>query len=97
MSAVLNVARPLAPESRPQPAQRESEFAFAATDFERVRRLMFQRAGISLGAGKQAMVYSRLSRRLRGPGTSLSAAYLRWLEHASGLAAALSGANSSSA
>jgi chemotaxis protein methyltransferase CheR len=33
-----------------------------------VRELIYQRAGISLHAGKQAMVYSRLSRRLRETG-----------------------------
>ncbi len=43
----------------------DQEFALSAADFERVRKLIYQRAGISLHAGKQAMVYSRLSRRLR--------------------------------
>ncbi|MGJ8668577.1 MAG: CheR family methyltransferase [Oceanococcus sp.] len=33
--------------------------------FERVRTLIYQRAGISLGESKQAMVYGRLSKRLR--------------------------------
>ena len=46
----------------------EQEFSFGAADFERVRELIYQRAGISLHAGKQAMVYSRLSRRLRETG-----------------------------
>ena len=46
----------------------EQEFAFAVTDFERVRSLIHQRAGIDLQPGKQAMVYSRLSRRLRKTG-----------------------------
>jgi hypothetical protein len=44
---------------------RGAEFAFSAADFEHVRKLIYQRAGISLHAGKQAMVYSRLTRRLR--------------------------------
>ncbi len=47
-----------------------TEFAFGAADFERVRTLIHQRAGISLNPGKQAMVYSRLSRRLREPSRS---------------------------
>jgi len=56
------------------------EFAFAGADFERVRKLIYQRAGISLNPGKQAMVYSRLSRRLRDTGHRTFAAYLQWLE-----------------
>ncbi len=46
-------------------ADTRPEFAFSAGDFERARKLIHQHAGISLHAGKQAMVYSRLSRRLR--------------------------------
>jgi chemotaxis protein methyltransferase CheR len=46
-----------------RPAPRE--FAFTATDFERVRRLIYARAGIALGEHKPEMVYSRLARRLR--------------------------------
>ena len=49
-------------------------------DFERVRTLIYQRAGISLHAGKQAMVYSRLSRRLRETGQRSFADYLKALE-----------------
>jgi chemotaxis protein methyltransferase CheR len=41
------------------------EFDFTARDFERIARLIYERAGISLSATKQQMVYSRLSRRLR--------------------------------
>jgi chemotaxis protein methyltransferase CheR len=64
----------------------EQEFSFDAADFERVRQLIYQRAGISLHAGKQAMVYSRLSRRLRETGHRSFASYLQWLEHPSGAA-----------
>ena len=64
-----------------------SEFSFAAADFERVRRLIHRKAGISLHAGKQAMVYSRLSRRLRELGHTSFGAYLQWLEQAQGAAA----------
>ena len=63
---------------------REREFQFSSADFERVRKLIHARAGISLHAGKQAMVYSRLSRRLREVGMDSFADYLRWLEGASG-------------
>lgn len=62
------------------------EFSFDARDFERVRSLIYQRAGISLHAGKQAMVYSRLSRRLRDTPHRSFASYLQWLESASGAA-----------
>ena len=61
-------------------ARPEPEFAFSAADFERVRQLIYQRAGISLHAGKQAMVYSRLSRRLRETGQRSFGSYLQWLE-----------------
>jgi chemotaxis protein methyltransferase CheR len=62
----------------------DQEFSFGNADFERVRQLIYQRAGISLHAGKQAMVYSRLSRRLRETGQRSFASYLQWLEAASG-------------
>lgn len=63
---------------------REPEFSFGPNDFERVRKLIYQRAGISLHAGKQAMVYSRLSRRLRDLGHRSFGSYLQWLEAATG-------------
>jgi chemotaxis protein methyltransferase CheR len=59
----------------------QPEFSFSTADFDRVRRLIYQRAGISLHEGKQAMVYSRLSRRLRERGQTDFGAYLRWLEN----------------
>jgi chemotaxis protein methyltransferase CheR len=64
----------------------DTEFRFEAQDFERVRRLIHERAGISLHDGKQAMVYSRLSRRLRETGHPSFASYLRWLEAHTGAA-----------
>ena len=63
---------------------RDTEFSFSGSDFERVRKLIYQRAGISLHAGKQAMVYSRLSRRLRDVGYTSFADYLQRLEQAKG-------------
>jgi chemotaxis protein methyltransferase CheR len=73
--------------SRDTPDQaRDAEFDFGTADFERVRRLIYQRAGISLHAGKQAMVYSRLSRRLRELGHRSFGSYLQWLEAATGAA-----------
>jgi len=61
-------------------ASADQEFALSAADFERIRQLIYQRAGISLHSGKQAMVYSRLSRRLRETGQRSFAEYLQWLE-----------------
>jgi chemotaxis protein methyltransferase CheR len=61
-------------------AATDQEFSFSPADFERVRTLIYQRAGISLHAGKQAMVYSRLSRRLRETGHRSFSSYLQWLE-----------------
>ena len=58
----------------------EQEFGFSTADFERVRELIYKHAGISLHAGKQAMVYSRLSRRLRETGIRSFGQYLQSLE-----------------
>lgn len=66
------------------PINQDAEFNFSGADFERVRQLIYQRAGISLHAGKQAMVYSRLSRRLRDTGHRSFSDYLQWLERATG-------------
>ena len=62
----------------------DQEFTLSLGDFTRIRQLIYQRAGISLHEGKQAMVYSRLSRRLRETRHSSFAAYLQWLEQARG-------------
>jgi chemotaxis protein methyltransferase CheR len=56
------------------------EFDFNAKDFERVRGLIYKRAGISLADSKQEMVYSRLARRLRATGIDSFAKYLDDLE-----------------
>jgi len=56
------------------------EFNFSTADFERVRKLIYQHAGISLSPVKQDMVYSRLARRLRATGKHTFAEYLDALE-----------------
>jgi chemotaxis protein methyltransferase CheR len=56
------------------------EFVFTRGDFERVRGLIYKRAGISLADSKQEMVYSRLARRLRATGIASFANYLDDLE-----------------
>lgn len=57
------------------------QFHFTTEDFERIRRLIYQHVGIALGPSKQAMVYSRLSRRLRIRGLSRFEDYLSLLEN----------------
>jgi chemotaxis protein methyltransferase CheR len=56
------------------------EYAFTRRDFERVRTLIYSLAGISLNPGKENMVYSRLSRRLRALRIGSFATYLDRLE-----------------
>lgn len=56
------------------------EFEFTAHDFSRVRKLIHQRAGISLSEAKSDMVYSRIGRRLRIVGNDSFKSYLDNLE-----------------
>jgi chemotaxis protein methyltransferase CheR len=71
----------------PTPSSAEAvdhEFSFSRADFDRVRELIYKHAGISLHEGKHAMVYSRLSRRLRETGHQSFASYLQWLDSTTG-------------
>jgi len=43
----------------------QQEFEFTKADFDRVRRIVHDHAGISLADSKQNLIYNRLSRRLR--------------------------------
>ncbi|MBL8497601.1 chemotaxis protein CheR [Nitrosomonas sp. JL21] len=56
------------------------EYAFTQADFERIKNLIYKRAGISLSSSKQNMVYSRLARRLRANGFNNFQDYLNFLE-----------------
>ncbi|MFW9595668.1 MAG: CheR family methyltransferase [Macromonas sp.] len=56
------------------------EFVWSNADFARIKALIYQHAGISLHEGKHAMVYSRISRRLRDTGHTSFKDYLDWLE-----------------
>lgn len=56
------------------------EFQFTREDFDLVRKLIYEHAGISLAPVKFDMVYSRLARRLRHHGDTTFAQYLRRLE-----------------
>ncbi len=60
--------------------QEDREFEFTAQDFSRVRKLIYQRAGIALSEAKTDMVYSRIGRRLRVLEVSTFKDYLDGLE-----------------
>jgi len=60
------------------------EFDFTDSNFDRVRKLIYDHAGISLSPSKREMVYSRLGRRLRALGLSSFDAYLELLESDNG-------------
>jgi chemotaxis protein methyltransferase CheR len=56
------------------------EFNFTDQDFQRIRKLIYERAGIALGEHKQELVYSRLARRLRATGRKSFVEYLDLLQ-----------------
>ena len=60
------------------------EFEWTSSDFDKIQALIYSKAGISLHDGKHAMVYSRLSRRLRETGHTSFREYLNWLESEDG-------------
>jgi chemotaxis protein methyltransferase CheR len=76
-------ARDLLTETLPKAGDESTsrEYTFSRHDFERVRRLIYDEAGISLSGSKQNMVYSRLSRRLRALALGAFGPYLDRLEH----------------
>jgi len=56
------------------------EFLFTETDFQRIRKLIFDYAGISLNDTKKDLVYSRIARRLRNFKMKTFKEYLDFLE-----------------
>ena len=58
----------------------QREFNFTQEDFDRIRKLIYDHAGISLAPIKRDMVYSRLSRRLRALSFTTFGEYLAFLE-----------------
>ncbi len=58
----------------------EREFAFTEKEFQRIRKMIYEHAGINLSDAKKDMVYSRLGRRLRINKLTTFAEYLRLLE-----------------
>lgn len=65
---------------------RSREFEFTDTDFDSLRALVREIAGISLADCKREMIYSRLSRRLRQLGIDSFASYRRLLASEAGRA-----------
>lgn len=68
------------PRADSLPTTPPREFHFTADDFERIRKLIYDHAGISLAPIKRDMVYSRLSRRLRALQITTFRGYLDRLE-----------------
>jgi chemotaxis protein methyltransferase CheR len=66
------------------PVAEGREFVWSNADFSRIKALIYKKAGISLHDGKHAMVYSRVSRRLRDTGHDTFKTYLDWLEQHDG-------------
>ncbi len=64
----------------PAAISRRREFRYSKADFERVRRLLQDSAGIALQDCKRELVYSRLARRLRALGMDRVDAYLDRVE-----------------
>lgn len=58
----------------------DREFVFTTQDFERIRKLIYDHAGIALSPQKKDMAYSRLARRLRATGLRTFDDYLALLE-----------------
>lgn len=56
------------------------EFVFTTADFERIRKLIRENAGIALAPSKHEMVYSRLARRLRARGLARFSEYVALLD-----------------
>jgi len=58
----------------------EREFVITDSEFQRIRKLIYQHAGINLSEAKKDMVYSRLGRRLRANNLTTFSDYLALLE-----------------
>ncbi len=65
-------------------SQREREFEFTSSDFEAVRKTLYEQAGISLNDGKADLAYGRLARRLRGLQMSRFSDYLAYVNSTEG-------------
>jgi chemotaxis protein methyltransferase CheR len=59
----------------------EREFHYTDRDFDRVRKIIYKKAGINLSDSKKQLVYSRLARRLRALDLPDFNSYLSFLEN----------------
>lgn len=59
----------------------DREFSYTQADFDRVRKIIYKKAGINLSDSKKQLVYSRLARRLRALKLPDFSAYLHYLEN----------------
>ena len=66
------------------PVSEGREFVWSDEDFTRIKALIYKKAGISLHDGKHAMVYSRVSRRLRETRHARVNSYRDWGERHDG-------------
>lgn len=57
------------------------DFLFTDQDFQRIRKLIYDHAGIALSDAKRDLVYSRLARRLRANGLTVFSQYLSFLDN----------------
>ena len=77
--ATISKAQPIGPAPASLPAP-EREFELHDADFDALREIIRNQAGISLSASKREMVYSRVSRRLRYLKLRSFAEYRRLIE-----------------
>ena len=60
--------------------ENDREFFYSDADFEKVRAVIYEKAGINLSDSKKQLVYSRLARRLRALKLPDFSTYLRYLK-----------------
>lgn len=78
-------AQPAMPHRPSLPAASSSvELEYREQDFQRIRSMIFEHAGIYLHEGKRAMVFNRLSKRLRQTHQSSFGHYLDLLDRSAG-------------
>lgn len=58
----------------------DREFEFTADDFTRIKRMVYEFAGIDLNESKKNLVYNRLSKRIRVLGLQTFKNYLNYVE-----------------
>lgn len=58
----------------------QKKILFTSSDFDRIRKMLYQHCGIKLNDSKKNMVYSRLGRRLRATGLTSFQDYLTRVE-----------------